>query len=82
MVVEYWKAGPSPTQLAAMPPSTDPAARTPLQDLQVDFATVHNYNDHYLATTIIKALAIQHGLRGNFRASPRPETWSSRIRLL
>jgi hypothetical protein len=50
MIVQYWKHGPTPGQVASMPPSTDPNAKTPAQDLQVDYAAMHTYDYHYQGT--------------------------------
>ena len=45
MVIEYWKRGPATNQLRSLPPSTDPAARVPTHDLQVDFAAMQQLHD-------------------------------------
>jgi len=50
MVVEFWKRGPTGSDLGNLPPSTDPAAIAPKQDLQVDFAATRTYDYHYQGT--------------------------------
>jgi hypothetical protein len=50
MVVQYWQRGPTQQQLDDLPPSSDPTAKQPSQDKQVDFAAMHIYDFHYQGT--------------------------------
>lgn len=67
MVTSYWGTGPSAADLAGMPPSTDPSAVQPTQDLSVDWTAMHTFDYAYDGTgnwPFNIAYAASYGLEG------------------